>query len=312
MNSTIILYIILILLILYNLLNYLYELLCSDNSKRMQKKRLEYIKHDDKFEYDLFKRNAIIKTFSNTIVDTNVMIDNRVIDVIDIKDEVVCDTFIISENIKVIANLNLKANNVVSYSKYTVKDGGIFDPLGNLLIIYEDKTKEELKDLALKYSISKRALKYFSNASYLQFALYKKKYELRFSKPYYETQEDLYAIVPNIIDNKYVEAICINYSNVLEINIPKYVKRVVIEKKSCFHNLIIDKENYDFVIINNTLFNIPKNTYVNDGFNTFNYIGIDNKKTLIREYKRLSKNYFKLNKLTLDYKMVLEVASDLQ
>lgn len=312
MNSTIIIYVIFSIIILYDILCYLYELFLSDNSKRMQKKKLTYIKKDSNFEYDLFKRNAIIKVFNKNIVDTNAIIENRTIDVIDIKEEVICDTFIIGENIKVITNLNLKANNVISYSKYKVEDDAIFDPLGNLLIIYKDKTKDELKELANKYSISKKALKYFSNALYLQFALYKKKYEIRFSKPYYETDEDLYAIVPDTIENKFVEAICINYSNVLEINIPKRIKRVVIEKKSYFHNLTIDKDNYDFVIINNTLFNITENTFVNDGFNTFNYVEIENKKSLLREYKKLSKNYFKLNKLTCEYKMISELASDLQ
>ncbi len=312
MNSTIVLYIILIIIILYNVFTYLYEILWSDDSKRMQSKRLEYIKKDSNFEYDLFKRSAIIKCFNNDVIDTNVKVENTTIDILDIKDEIVCDTFIIGENIKVISNLNLKANNVISYSKYTVKDDAIFDPLGNLLIIYKDKAKEELKELACKYSISKKALKYFSNGVYLQFAQYKKKYELRFSKPYYDTKEDLYAIVPSVIENKYVEAICINYSNVLEINIPKSVDRVIIEKKSWFHDLSIDNENYNFVIINNTLFDISKNTYVNDGFNTFNYIGVDNKKALIREYKHLAKNYFKLNKLTLEYRTENEVASDLQ
>lgn len=312
MNSTIIIYIVFSIVILYDVLSYLYELFCSDSSKRMQKKKLEYIKKDFNFEYDLFKRNAIIKCFNKETIDTYASIDNRIIDVIDIKDEVICETFIIGENIKVIANLNLKANKVISYSKYTVKDDAIFDPLGNLVIIYKDKTKEELKELASKHSISKKALKYFSNASYLQFALYKKKYELRFSKPYYETFEDLYAIVPDVIENKYVEAICINYSSVLKLNIPKNVKRVVIEKKSNFNNLVIDKDNYNFVILNNTLFDISKNTFVNDGFNTFNYFDTENKKTLIKEYKRLSKNYLKVKKSNLEYRVEHEVASDLQ
>lgn len=316
MDITIVIYIVFAIIITYDVLSYLYALFFSNDSKRIKQKRAENIIKDSNFEYDLFDRNAIINAFNHDVIDTNITINNKIINIIDIKNDIFCDTFIIGKDIKLITNLNLKANNVISNSKlYTVKDDAIFDLNDNLIVIFKDKTKEELKFLASTYSISSKALKYFTNAKYAQFAVYKKKQELRFSKPYYDKNEDLEAIVPDVINNKYVEAICINYANVLDVNIPKHVSRVVIEKKSNFKNLNIDKENYNFVIYNNSLLDINNNMFVNDGFNTFNYIDIDSKKNLVFIYKRLSRNYFNLNKLTLDYRLESdrsEVASDLQ
>ncbi len=316
MDITIVIYIVFAIIITYDILSYLYALFFSNDSNRIKQKRAENIIRDSNFEYDLFDRNAIINAFNQDVIDTNITINNKVINIIDIKNEILCDTFIIGKDIKLIINLNLKAGNVISNSNlFKVKDDAIFDLNDNLIVIFKDKTKEELKYLASSYSISSKALKYFTNAKYAQFAVYKKKQELRFSKPYYDKNEDLEAIVPDVINNKYVEAICVNYANVLDINIPKHISRVVIEKKSNFKNLNIDDENYNFVIYNNTLLDINNNMFINDGFNTFNYIDTENKKNLVFIYKRLSRNYFKLNKLTLNYHLesnTSEVASDLQ
>lgn len=315
MDITLIIYIVFAIVVLYVLLSYLAEVFLSESSYFQEKKKEQLIINDSNFKYDLYKRSAIIDAYSNDIIDTNVKYNDIIINIIDINNKIECDTFIIGENINIINNLNLKANKVISNSKYyTVLDDCIFDVNNNLYIIYKDKNKDELKELASKYSVSKKALKYFTNAKYAQFALYKKLFEIRFSKPYYDLEDDLEAIVPNVINNKNVEAICINYSNVVDINIPKNVERIVIERKSCFNNLIIDEENKNFLIYNKSLLNIKTNTFVNDSFNTFNLIGCDNKKNINHIYKRLSKSYFKLNKLTLNYRIETnkEVASDLQ
>jgi len=301
-----------VLIIIYDIISYIYDLFFDKSSKKQIELHKKSIVSDANFKYDFYKRNAIIDAYNFSKIDTDVTFNNKVINMIDINRELTCDEFIIGSNITVISNLRLKAKNVESKSKYYyVKDGCVFDYLDNLVIIFEDKNAEELIQIANKYSVSKKALSYFSNAKYNQFALYKNMFELRFSKPYYENEENLEAICPNVIEGHKVEALSINYSNCKNLYISKNIERIVIEKKSQFECLKINEANPNFVIFNKTLLNKNTGIFVTDGINTFNLIGVENKSNLESNYRLMNKHYLNFKDNIYCYTMSNQTANDL-
>lgn len=304
MYTDIILYTILILVILYDVLAYLYDLFYSENSKYTMQKHLSNIETTYPFTYDLFKRNAITKIESSSIIIIPETYKDRPINELDIKELVKCDKFIISKNINFINNLNLDADEVISNSlTYKVVDNLILDKYNNVICIFKNRKLDNLKEIAKTYSISKRALHYFSNAKYLQFAKYKGLYEFRISKPYFDTNEEVFAVVPEKIDNNIVEAISVNYAIVNLINIPSYCKRFVIEKKSCYKNLVIDPKNQYFVIVNHSLLNKNEEIFVNDNINTFNLINTINQKSFLHPYRKIHKKYLNFHNNVLEYRI---------
>ncbi|MCR5786620.1 MAG: hypothetical protein K6G28_02885 [Acholeplasmatales bacterium] len=306
-NTLNILFVIIITIVI---LLYLDNLFLSQDSKFYNKRHEQKIFEDANFKYDLFKRGAIIDVKNTDLIEIPLEYKGVKITQIDIKRKLYVNKFILSENINYIVNLDLQANEVVSNSSnFTTHDGAIFDIFNNVIVIYSEKSKDELFNLACNYSIHKLALNKFSNALYNQFVLYNGLYDLRFSKPYYEHSEDLYAIVPSRINGIEVESISINYAHVKELYIPASVKRVIIEKKSDFERLKISDSNKELVIFNNSL--LQKNTgiYVNDRFNTFNLTNTENKKDFKANYRLFNRKYLLFKENSYKYSLV---ANDLQ
>ena len=294
-----------VIIIIIVIMQYLFELLLNDDSSYQKKRHKKKIFEDANFKYDLYN-GGVIKDVKNYVtIDIPEFYNNTIINCIDIDRNIVCETFIIGKNINHIKQLKLKCEKVISNSpNYTIKDDAIFDKYNNLIVIFKEKTKEELFNYAKNYSIGKQALFYFSNALYNQFVLYERLYDLRFSKPYTEKNEELYAIIPSRINGIMVESISINYANVKYMFIPSTVKRVIIEKKSEFNHLIIDNSNPNLIIFNNTL--LQKNTglFVNDKINTFNLINTENKKDFKSNYKLFNRKYLLFNKYKYTYSVL--------
>ncbi len=162
-------------------------------------------------------------------------------------------------NVKKIYQFNAIVNNLELISKrYSVKNGAIYDK-GKLLYFYQNKNKADLIRHALEDDIKRRAIKYFSNAPYVQFS--KKMAEIRISKPYYEKNEHAYLITPSKINGVKIKQISINLSDIDYLYISPTVRRVILEKKSKYLEIKNDSKN--FKIRYNGLVKRFNNTYVN-------------------------------------------------
>ena len=134
-------------------------------------------------------------------------------------------------------------------------------------------------------------------------------FDIRYSKPYYEKEEKLWAIIPLKVNEKNVQSISINFSSVDYLYLTKNVERVIIEKKSVFNTINIEEDNNYLTIYKNSLLYKPTQIFINDGVNTFNKEGMNNQKDFQSDYRLL-------NRKRLDFKKIVDVriefASDLQ
>ena len=302
MYSTIILYTILIILIIYDIFVYFYDAFFGPNSNKELVKKKNLIIKDGIFTFDFYKRNAIIDVIDADIIEIPKSYNNKYINVIDINRKINCKKFIISENINVINNLKLNANEVISLSNsYHVIDNMILDKFDNVITIFKDVNQDTLLNIAKKYSISRKAIHYFSNAKYVQFGKYKGLYEFRISKPYYDESKDAFMIVPDVIDSLKVEAIAINYEYITYLNIPKNISRVVVETNSVFKKLEIDKGNSNYVIFNKALLDCEKSMFINNFGNIFKCVNSNFNPPVRKEYRRINRKYLSLIKKPMSY-----------
>ncbi len=309
MNFNVVYYILLIILIIVDIVLYLDEILNNPSSKIYQNKinkntivmnGYTYIKDDIAIAIDVPNDNKIC--ISNIVLD-------KKIETINIKKQIICEEFIIGENVNTIVFLDLKCSKVISKSKnFSVNNGIIFDKFNNVICIFKEKSFDELKGIANNYSIRRDALRYFTNASYHQFVYFKGLFDIRYSKPYFNTNEHLFAIVPNRVNEKEIDSVTINFSYIDYIYLPSTVKRFVIEKKCEYDKFVIEKNNNYLTLYKNSLLYKKTQCFVSDGVNTLNKIGFSNQKDIKCNYKILSRNYSKINKL----KDCIFVANDLQ
>jgi len=287
--STIILYILFVFLILIDIYFYIDNLYFDSNSKYQQNKRLNHIYTESGYKYDLYQRSAVIDVPNLIKIEICANVNNKDITEIDINREVNCDQFIIGKNIKFINKLNLICSSVVSYSdEFRVENGIIFDKFSNIVVIFKEKERNELIELAEKYSVRRDALRYFTNAKYYQFVLYKGLYDIRYSKPYYDKNENLWAIVPEKVNQNVISSISINFSLVDFLLIGPAIERIIIEKASNYKEIIIDKENKYLTIFKDSLYDKVNECYINDKFNTFNKVGTKNKIGFKPKYIKLN------------------------
>ena len=308
MNTELIIYILFCVVIIIDIYFYLENIFNSPDSKFFKKKINKNIIEDSNYKY--FKSDTLtlldVPNINKIAIKDEYL--NLNITQINIERKVECDLFEIGENVNNIIKLDLHANYVISHSKdITVENDLILDKFHNVICIFKDKSKEELIDIAKNYSIRRDALRYFTNAKYYQFSEYKKLFDIRYSKPYYDKLETLWAIVPNKVNEREIGSISINFNIVDDIYIFKNVERVIIEKKSEFNNLFIDKTNNYLAVYHNSLVYKKNQMFVSDGLNTFNKVGFNNQKDIKSDYKVLSRKYINTYKIK-EY----VVANDLQ
>lgn len=160
---------------------------------------------------------------------------------IDIKEEASIDELTL-DGVKQILNFNIKALNVsFTNSNYKEKDGVIFDDKDTVCFIYKKQTIEKLKLLARNYNIKRSALKYFSNASYIQFT---NKGVLRISHPYNQAENNPKLVCPKIIDGIEVKSLEINYHNVDYLFLNDNIKQVIYEVDSKIRRIDLDNSKY--------------------------------------------------------------------
>ena len=223
------------------------------NTKDTRFYKSYFLKHHASYE---FKNSIFDFSYEDKYIITNIhsnndeieipdLINNRPVQVLDVKDEIFCDTFIIPSNLRLIINLNLHASKVISNSNYfKVLNDMILDNNNNVLVIFKNKTKDELIEISQNYSISRNLMYKFTNAIYFQFVNYNKLNDLRLSKPYDDKNENLFIIVPKKINNLEVESLSINYSNIEYMYISQNIKRIILEKKVEFEKIDVNNPNY--------------------------------------------------------------------
>ena len=304
--SDLFIYILMAIIVVVDIYFYFENLWFSPDSTYQINKRNLNIINESGYKYDLYNRFAVVDVPNLLTIEIKDSINNTNINEIDIDRKISCDRFIIGKNILLITKLDLSCNELISYSKdYIVKDDMLFDKFNNVVLIYKQKSREELFEIAHKYSIRRDALRYFTNALYYQFVFYKGLFDIRYSKPYYDKNEDLWAIVPTKVNEKTISSISINYSNVDYLYLGKDIERVIIEKKSSFNNLVIDKENKFLTIYNNSLLDKENLIFINDGFNTFNKNGMKNQNDFKAKYKKLNHKLLSF-KTKLTYNVICE------
>lgn len=160
---------------------------------------------------------------------------------IDIKEETSIDELVL-DGVKQILDFNVKASNIsFTNSNYKEKDGVIFDDKDTVCFIYKTQTIEKLKALARNYNIKRSALKYFSNASYIQFT---NKGILRISHPYNQAENNPKLVCPKKIDGIEVKSLEINYHNVDYLFLNNNIKQVTYEVESKIRRIDLDKSKY--------------------------------------------------------------------
>ena len=220
---------------------------------------------DNHFHFNFLDHFIIddIKIF-NDYVEIPDMINNRFVEVLDISKEISCNTLILPTNLKEIVNLKLEAKEVISNSKhFKIVDNLILDKNDNVVCIFKKLKRSELIEIANKYSIARNALYNFTNAIYYQFTNYKGLHDLRLSKPYNDSNEELSIILPKMINNQELESVTINYALVDYMYISSNIKRIIIEKNSQF--VEIEIENDRFSILNDKLYDIINKEHISCG-----------------------------------------------
>ena len=160
---------------------------------------------------------------------------------IDIKENSKIDELVF-DGVKQILNFNIKASKISFInSNYKEKDGVIFDDKDTVCFIYKIQTIEKLKALARNYNIKRSALKFFSNASYIQFT---NKGILRISHPYNQDENNPKLVCPKKIDGIEVKLLEINYHNVDYLFLNDNIKQVIYEKNSKIRRIDLDKSKY--------------------------------------------------------------------
>ena len=201
-----------------------------------------------------------VKTLIKIECNGSLTIDD--IKIIDIKDTTYIDNLTI-KNVKLIKNFNLKVGSLeIIDSNYKIRDFAIFDKYDNLRFMYNDKSKKELIHYAKSYSISPYALRYFTDAKYFQFSNKRKTKELRVSNPYSLKDNEVYVIIPKMVNHREVNVFELNvpYVNFMYIN--ENIQIVRLEKKSCFKHIKIDENNKRLMIRNKTLVYKKSKAYV--------------------------------------------------
>ncbi len=298
MNENTIFYIILVILMIFDILLYVDELINNPESKIYKKKINNITRYIEGYKYLLNDDGVVLDVPKSEIIEIKDEIENKPITYIDIEKQVICKKFIINSNVNVIIKLDLKCEEVeIRNQNFKVENDIIFDKFDNVICIFKEKTFDELFEIAKKYSIRRDALRYFTNAKYYQFVYLKGMFDIRLSKPYYDTNEHLFAIIPSKINEKEIDSVTINFNYIDYLYLPKTIKHFVVEKKCEFNCLIIDKSNNYLTIYKNSLLNKATACYISDGLNTLNKIGCENQNDLKCKYKILSRNYCKANKI---------------
>lgn len=309
MNANIIYYILLVILILVDVYLYIEEIVNNPSSKIYKAKLEKKTLYKNGYKYILDENYIVIDVPNDKVIEILDEIENKKITNINLDKTIICTKFIIGANINLITKLDLKCEEVENKSEnFKIQDGIIFDKFNNVICIFKEKQKVELFEIAKRYSIRRDALRYFTNAKYYQFVYSKGMFDIRLSKPYYDNNEHLFAIIPHKVNEKEIDSVTINFNCIDYLYLPKTVKNFVVEKKCEFDNLDIDKSNNNLTIYKNSLLNKNTSCFITDGFNTLNKIGTINKSDVKCRYKRLSRNYTKLNKF-MSYVLV---ANDLQ
>lgn len=186
-----------------------------------------------------------VTKFSNypnkILISVSGIFANVSVEFVDIKDECFIDELVLTD-VKQIINFNLKANKISFInSHYKEADGVVFDNENTVCFIYKPQTINKLKDLARSYNIKRSALKYFSNASYIQFS---NKGMLRISHPYNEKEGKIKLVCPKKIDGIEVTGLEINYHNLNYIFINDSINQVIFEVEANISRIDLDKSKY--------------------------------------------------------------------
>lgn len=145
-------------------------------------------------------------------------------------------------NVKKIVSFNVLASEIeFENCRYVASEDAIYLNK-RLVFFYKKQTKLSLIKHAREDDISKKTLKYFSNAPYVQFASTDE--EIRISKPYYDKNEKTYLITPSKVNGLYIRQISLNMGEIDFLYIPTKIKKIILEKEVIFHNVIIDSKKY--------------------------------------------------------------------
>lgn len=231
--------------------------------ERYKKKYKEKVEKSKKYEVINNITILVANYPTKTLLEVNGEgdLDLSDIDIINISKKTILNN-VVFRNVKKIKNLNISCKNIEFVdSNYMVKDDAIFDKNDELVFFYNDKTKKELIHYAENYSVSKKALKYFTNASYVQFN--KRNFSLRISKPYNEDKSSAWLVVPQMVDKYRVFIIDINFKCLDYLYISKYISTLNLEVESRFKKIRISKDNHIFKIREKSLLDFKKKVFVN-------------------------------------------------
>lgn len=228
-------------------------------NKQNEKRRIESIRlvkqNDIEYEYEEYPKCKLINIL-NSDLKSVLSIDTTCID---LKEKIFANTIELN-NVKKITSFNVIASKVtfVNCNNYYEKDGCIFNSNDEIEFIYQEKNIDELTFLAKNEKVSRQALKYFTNASYIQFS--KLNEEIRISKPYDETDELIWFICPIFVDKYRITKISININELDYIYIPASIEEINLEREVTYNKLINDSKY--FKIRNNALVTVKSNYYV--------------------------------------------------
>lgn len=203
------------------------------------------------------------------------------------------------KGVKKIYDFNVEAEELeIIDSKYSALDGAIFEDK-MLIGFYKAPSRDSLIEYAKTYNISRKALKYFSNAKYIQ--LCANEDEIRISKPYYDDAKSCYLICPHKAQKLIIRKISINYEHIDFLYIPDSVKRIKLERESSFNDILSDSSF--FKLRNGGIVRKESSKYVSFNGKSFVKSGYVLEDTIYKSKYKIKRYSFKesnLNNLDFD------------
>lgn len=155
MNTNLIYYSFLVILILFDIILYIDEIVNNPSSKIYKAKIEKKTLYKNGYKYILDEDYIVIDAPNDKVIEILDEIENKKITNINLDKTIICTKFIIGANVNVITKLDLVCEEVENKSaNFKIKDGIIFDKFNNVICIFKENKKKNylrlLKDILLE------------------------------------------------------------------------------------------------------------------------------------------------------------------